>query len=79
MIRALILAAGLSSAFWWTRNPALQTVPLPPPSRTGWRHHDVSGFKLSLGKRNLVLPQGTEILIPYEVTGQDTIPDWTKV
>lgn len=79
MIRALILAASLSSAFWWSRQPALRHAPMPPESRVQYRSHEVGGFRLSLGKKWLDLPPGTELVIPVYVAPPDTIPDWSKV
>lgn len=80
MSRVLLLAAMLvAPAFWWERHPPLQTAPVPPPSRVQYRTHDISGFKLTLGQKELVLPPGSELSIPYEVAPADSLPDWTKV
>jgi hypothetical protein len=65
--------------FWWGRTPHLQSAPEPPPATTRYHTHRVGGFKLVLGKKEMTLPPGSELSIPYEVTGQDTIPDWSKV
>jgi hypothetical protein len=52
---------------------------MPPESRVQYRSHEVGGFRLSLGKKWLDLPPGTELVIPVYVAPPDTIPDWSKV
>jgi hypothetical protein len=76
----LLIAIGqLSMAFFWSHTPPLMSAPHPLPSRVRWRRHDVGGFHLSLGKRDMILPQGSQLLIPEVLAPPDTLPDFSKV
>jgi hypothetical protein len=71
--------AGLVFMFWWGRTPPLQTAPHPAPPQVLYHTHDVGGFHLKLGKRDWLLPPGSQLSVPYQDTPADTLPDWTKV
>lgn len=76
---AITLIGFLSMGFFWSHNPPLMSAPHPLPSRVRWRRHDVGGFHLSLGKQVMVLPQGSQLLIPEVLAPPDTLPDFSKV
>lgn len=67
----------LSTAFFWSRTPSLQTAPSPEGGEhMVWREYPVGGLTLVKGTHTVVLPDGTYIVIPHLSTVRQE--DWWR-